>query len=39
MVLLVSICFGAGLIGALAGAGGGMVVVPALTILVGVERR
>ena len=33
------VCVGAGLIGALAGVGGGIIVVPALTILFGVDVR
>jgi uncharacterized membrane protein YfcA len=33
------VCIGAGLIGALAGVGGGIIVVPALTILFGVDVR
>lgn len=33
------ICIGAGLVGALAGVGGGIIVVPALTILFGVDVR
>jgi uncharacterized membrane protein YfcA len=33
------VCIGAGLIGALAGVGGGIIVVPALTILFGVDIR
>jgi uncharacterized membrane protein YfcA len=33
------VCIGAGLIGALAGVGGGIIVVPALTILFGIDVR
>jgi uncharacterized membrane protein YfcA len=33
------VCIGAGLIGALAGVGGGIIVVPALTILFGIDIR
>jgi uncharacterized membrane protein YfcA len=33
------VCIGAGMIGALAGVGGGIIVVPALTILFGVDVR
>jgi uncharacterized membrane protein YfcA len=33
------VCIGAGLIGALAGVGGGIIVVPAMTILFGVDVR
>jgi hypothetical protein len=33
------VCIGAGIIGALAGVGGGIIVVPALTILFGVDVR
>ena len=33
------VCIGAGLVGALAGVGGGIIVVPALTILFGIDIR
>ena len=33
------VCIGAGLIGALAGVGGGIIVVPALTIVFGIDVR
>ncbi len=33
------VCVGAGLIGALAGVGGGIIVVPALTVLFGIDLR
>jgi uncharacterized protein len=39
MIVVFAICFGAGLFGALLGLGGGIIVVPALTLLLHVDIR